>query len=243
MQRLVRQQGGHTQLGKTRQHRQRGLQLGAIAVFLPNQADQLVADLIAHGIGDDHADLVVLVQKWLDPSLEKMSLQGDARYVPVRHGIHESLPAIIQFQQEIVGVEVCDQIVQVLRQRRLSGGIHVVGELAIKLIQSVPALAVAVDAIGERIDGQAGFPQRLHEVRRMIQGFVMMTKLVVPVTLAPLSDPERDIPAGDRARRDGLDQVADDFLVDQTKAVDLNQCPEIALLQILFDPKHLGTLG
>ncbi|MPM53956.1 hypothetical protein SDC9_100728 [bioreactor metagenome] len=61
LERRVRQQRRHTELGVARQHPEHGLQVGVEAVFLPNERAELVGHLVAHGVRDDHDGLLVAV--------------------------------------------------------------------------------------------------------------------------------------------------------------------------------------
>ena len=106
----VGQQRRHAELGVAGQHRERRFQFGPVSVLLADQAQQFIADFIAHGIGDDHADLVVLAHKRLNPVLEKLPLFAHGEGLPGRGSVHRGLKAVTQLQQEVVGVEVFDLV-------------------------------------------------------------------------------------------------------------------------------------
>ncbi|MNI88769.1 hypothetical protein D3C73_1461000 [compost metagenome] len=63
----------------------------------------------------------------------------------------------------------------------------------------------------------------------------------IPVTLPPLTNPDRHITAGGRSGLDCPHQVADDLLVDQAEVVQFDQLTEIPLGQVLLNAKDLGT--
>ena len=115
-QRLVGQQRRHAELGVAGQHRKHRFQCCAVTVLLADEAQQLLADLIAHGVGDDHADLGVLTQERPYPMLEKLLLLAHWEGFPRRSRIHIGLETVTQLQQIIVGVEVFDLVGQAAHQ-------------------------------------------------------------------------------------------------------------------------------
>ena len=169
---LVGQQRRHAELGVAGQHRKGRFQFGAVAVFLADQTQQLIADFVAHGIGDDHADLVVLAKERPYPVLEKLLLLAHGECFPLRCRIHEGLETVAQLQQVVVGVEVFDLLGQTAHQRRLSRHAHMVGELAVELIELIPEAAVALHAFGQAVHGELSLAQGMGKLGGVIDRFV-----------------------------------------------------------------------
>ena len=84
----VGQQGGHAKLGIAGQQRQGRFQFRAVTVLLADEAQQFIADLIAQGVGDDHAHLGVLAQEGPDPVVKKRPLVAHGAGLPGGGDIH-----------------------------------------------------------------------------------------------------------------------------------------------------------
>ena len=78
----MRQKRGHAQLGIAGQHGEHGGKLGGEFIFLPDDPLQLFADFIAHSIGYDNTNLVVLAQEGSNMGFKKGVLALDGRDAP-----------------------------------------------------------------------------------------------------------------------------------------------------------------
>ena len=173
--------------------------------------------------------------------LEEFTLLSYGEGFPFGCRIHESLEAIAQFQQEVVGVEIFDLVGQAAHQRRLARHAHMVGELAVELIELIPKAAIALNTFSQAVHAELGFSQGERELGGVIERLVQMLEFAIPVALPPLADPDCHITARGRTGRHRSHQVADDLLVDQAKIIEFDQLTEIPLSQILLYSEHLGT--
>ena len=211
---LVGQQRRHTELGIAGKGRECRFKLRAVAIFLPDKAQQLITNLVAHGVGNDYADSFVLTQVRANPVLEKGLLLNDRIALPARRGIHVNLEAIAQLEQVVVGIQVLHLLTKFPHQRCLAGHAHMVGKLAIELIQLEPGTAVSLNAVGEAFHGETSLSEHLDKAGRQLNGFIQVSELPVPVALAPLPHPQRHITTSDRAAYHRPHQVTDNLLVD-----------------------------
>ncbi len=211
---LVGQQRRHTELGIAGKSRECRFELRAVAIFLPDKAQQLITNLIAHGVGNDHADPFVLAQVQANPVLEKGLLLNDRIGLPARRGIHVNLEAIAQLEQVVVGIQILHLLTEIAHQRCLTRHAHMVGKLAVELIQLIPGAAVSLNAVGEAVHGETSLTQHLDKAGRKLNGFIQVSELLVPVALAPLPHPQCHIAAGDRAANHRPHQITDNLLID-----------------------------
>ena len=104
--------------------------------------------------------------------LEKLLLLAHGECFPLRCRIHEGLETVAQLQQVVVGVEVFDLLGQTAHQRRLSRHAHMVGELAVELIELIPEAAVALHAFGQAVHGELSLAQGMGKLGGVIDRFV-----------------------------------------------------------------------
>ena len=174
---------------------------------------------------------------------EKLLLFAHREGFPLGCRIHKGLEAVAQLQQVVVGVEVFDLFGQAAHQRRLPRHAHVVGELAVELIELIPEAAVALHALGQAVHGELGLAQGMGKLGGVIDRLVQMPVFAIPVPLPPLANPDRHVTAGGRAGRHRPHQIADDLLVDQAEVIQLDQLAEIPLGQILLNAEDLGAFS
>src|SRR5690606_39537467 len=103
---------------------------------------------------------------------------------------------------------------ELAHQRCLAGHAHMVGKLAVELIQLEPGAAVSLNAVGEAVHGETSLTQHLDKTGRKLNGFIQVAELPVPMALAPLPYPQCHIAAGNRAANHRPHQVTDNLLVD-----------------------------
>ena len=94
LQPLVGQERRHAELRVARQQRQRRFDLGVVAILLADQAQQFLADLVAHPVGDDDEDLIVPLQERPDEPLEEVLLWQHRSPNPCRGKLSDSTPRI-----------------------------------------------------------------------------------------------------------------------------------------------------
>ena len=114
-------------------------------------------------------------------------------------------------------------------------------ELAIQLIQRKPQLGISPDSLGKGLHGKIDLIQPVHELGRVINGLIQMSKIPIPVALPTLPHHQRTLAGGDGTFYNIFYQVAEDFLIDQAKIVQLKQAAVVLLLKVLFDLQEIGA--
>ena len=238
----VGQECSHAQLREGGQHAQQRLDGGFIAIFLANRVQQLLAGLVAQGIRDDDGHLVARAHEGVDIGRIETRLGRDGRRLPAATCVHLLLPAVVERQQETVGVGVLYLLVQRAQQCVLAREARVIDELAVALIDAEPAVCILVYPLCKGVYGQ---PSRVHQIEQLssqIDGGVGMLVLLEPMCPAALANDLSAVACCQGAIRHAACQVAQHLAIDLLEKVQVCQRAQIVCRQILLDPQHVGTL-
>ncbi len=202
---------------------------------------QLRADFVAQPVGDNDGDFLVFLQEGAHVPLKKFLLRGEGRGGPDGGGINHLLPVVVEFEQEVVAVEIFHPLGQRFQQRGLAGGPAVVNKLAVVLIQPVPTGGIFAQAIAQGVNAEVGLLQGGHELGGLVDGFIQVVEVVEPVAGAATADERGAVGGGNGALGHLLHQVRQDFLVDEAEIVQAGESAGRAAVQVVFDVEDGGT--
>ena len=121
LQRLVWQQGSHTQCGVTRQYAQLAIQAGLAVTLFIDALAQLDGGFIAEGIADDHYNALATMplQQGRYPTLIEIMLVRNARYFPVLQalfGLNAVAPGASELIEIPIRIALLDGLIELLQQ-------------------------------------------------------------------------------------------------------------------------------